>query len=347
MLIHLVLVLLVVAGTGCDRTARPILGATYFPLVDAANHSEKDIRKCIGRMIEFTEVVQAQVPWRPGNRSGLQAARELASLAREHGRELSISIDWLDASRQHVRRGTGESWSFSNADVRREFEEVTNDLAALRPLYLNLAVEVNFFALIDPDGFREFVGLFRRLARRIVKEYPMTAVTVSFQYELLRDIHAFSGKPHKISPHPELITYFGPELGVIGISTYPSQIFNDPNEIPPGYLDSLTTDGRRLAIFETSWPTEADDLAQDRYAEWIFDSATRLGIEFIAWTSICDSLVGSEGEHRPGIESWFGRLGIWEYDGSPKRMSDRWQTFLSDSERREWPRRYLHQDVRD
>ena len=326
------------AGCGSGQPHRFAYGVTYWPPEsEAANANEDYVRDSIGRVLEASEVFSIQVPWSLHNPELLEKTRPLANVAREHGKYLSVSIDWMELNRTAVLDFDRIQWTFEDESTRREFSgRVLQLCTQLRPDVLSLGVEVNYYAIRDPDGFRGFVRLFRELRSSIRKDCPATVVALSFQYELLQGYQGFGDKGVTSQPQWELISHFGPELDVIGMSLYPSLWFEDPNQIPGDYLAPLDSMDRPVAVMETAWPTldDAGGIEQDQYLRWLVEAIETKDVCLLIWTSAKDTLRGEmeprEVANSEVLPHWMGTLGLWKFYGTPKRAAERWMRLLRD-----------------
>ncbi len=334
-------VLLTLLLHGCNRDTRPFqMGVTYWTPADPSLSARSDVIGTVNdRAITASEVIQLQVPWSPTAPNINVYARPVAWLARSHGRNFALAVEWLDGDRKHLRAANEHPWSFTDPEVEAVFTNSVVDAAKeLRPEYMVLGVEVNFSALYDPPSFRAFVAMFPRVKAAVKAVLPSTLVLVTFQYELIRGYHGHGPGPMVIPPHPELIEHFGSDLDMIGLSTYPQIEFDDPRDIPRTFFDVIPDIGRPVGVFETSWRTtggtSSDEETQDRYLSWLLQEARRRDFRVLLWTSACDTLLTTDVPPRyldtvHGIAGSMGVLGLWTLPGEPKIATPRWLGALS------------------
>ena len=159
-------------------------------------------------------------------------------------------------------------------------------------------------------------------------------LVVTFQYELMRGYNVFGPEKSQREPFFEVMALFGHDLDMIGISTYPGFIYEDPETFPSDYFDPLTKTGKPVGIFETAWPAtdSRSETDQDIYLKWLLSQVPVTGFQLIIWTSANDTLRSSDRLGRfeivEGIPAWFGSLGLWDIDSKPKLAARTWQLAL-------------------
>jgi hypothetical protein len=308
-----------------------MMGTTFWPPFDETR-TDDGAEITIQRTLEASELIQLQIPWTPFDSDLVAKAESLEALVRQHGRSFALAVDWLNTQRSNVRNAEDAPWSFADTDTADRFvASVEKATARFKPEFLLVGVEVNFYALTDPPGFRSFVRIFVDLKRRLRLISPETVVLVSFQYELMQGHHVFGEERGYIPPHFEVISRFGDVLDTLGLSTYPSFLFALPDDIPPTYFDPIIALGKPIVISETSWQTQGSGsaAAQDAYLRWILERAADSRVSALIWTSSCDTLDAQHGlsDFRliHGVPAWFGSLGLWDISGRPKAGAIRWQ----------------------
>lgn len=307
-----------------------LMGMTHWPENDPARaNDERLVRRRVARTIEGSELIQIQVAWAP-SASNLPLISDIAGLAREHERSLVVALDWLAPDRKAVSPSSqvGE-WSFEEAAVRDAFSNTAVQIArSLQPRYLVLGVEVNYYAFIDPEGFRQYVALFRDLRTRIGQVSPRTSVAVTFQYELL--MGRLGGAPHAPRPHPELISHFGPELDLVGLSTYPILTGRGIDALDLDYYQPIAGSSERWGIFETAWPAESLQAEQRQlaYLTWLARALETSHSELLIWTSACDAAFMASDLEPRSQSRWVDHLGLWKVDATPKTAAATWLATL-------------------
>lgn len=294
------------------------MGMTYWPSTEALA-SDEELRRDVGALLRNSEVVHVQVPWCPGEEP--RHPDWMSSVAREAGKELAISVDWLEDSRERVRCSGDASWSFADSSASADFERAMARLAYRhRPDYLVLGVEVDYYAGVDSQAFRCFLTAYSRTRSRIERFAPETQVGISLQYE-----HATS-KSESSSTTPllgDMVDAFAGMSDFIGLSVYPFKAGKDPGDVDVEYFEPVSDLPLPLVVTETAWPGEAG--GQTRYLERILEAADDLDATLLLWTSVRDveaSVLGS------GVPAWADRLGLWDRAGLPKPGLKIWQSWL-------------------
>jgi hypothetical protein len=257
----------------------------------------------------------------------------MAGLANSYGHSLTIAIDWIDEDRKGpLNTGAGE-WSFKNAWARERFLSDVELLARrYKPQFMVLGVEVDFMAQSKPELFQSFVIVYESAYRAVKRKSPATQVTISFQFEHIRDSR---GTSNTIGESP-IVTAFGPLLDVLGLSVYPCQFVGHPTDLPADYLSSVIANKTPVAIFETAWPTNlSDEKIQKSYVEWLLGIANSVSSGLLVWISATDgeATQGFERRNGPGpcsgkVAAWRNSLGLWRVDGAPKLAVVSWQKWL-------------------
>lgn len=292
------------------------MGMTYWPSSDALASGEA-LRRDVGALLRNSEVVHVQFPWCPGEEP--TDPDWMSSVAREAGKELAISVDWLADSRDRVRCSGDTTWSFGDSSVSGAFERAMARLAYRhRPDYLVLGVEVDYYAGVDPRGFRGFLTAYSRTRSRIEQFAPNTRIGVSFQYE-----HATSTTGSSTSLLGDMVDAFAGMSDFVGLSVYPFKAGKDPGEVDADYFEPVSDLALPLVMTETAWPGEA--AVQARYLERILQAADDLDMRLLFWTSTTDVEASVLG---PGVPTWADRLGLWDRSRVPKPGLDVWRSWL-------------------
>lgn len=295
------------------------MGMTYWPSGEALA-SGVALRRDVKALLRNSEVVHVQVPWCPGDEP--TGPDWMSSVARQAGKDLAISIDWLADSRDRVRCSGDASWSFADSSVSAAFERTMARLAYRhRPDYLVLGVEVDYYAGLEPRGFRGFLTTYSRTRSRIEQFAPDTRIGVSFQYE-----HVTSRTGSSTPFLDDMVDAFAGMSDFIGLSVYPFKAGKDPGDVDAEYFEPVSDLSLPLVVTETAWPGEA--AVQTRYLERILQAADDLDMRLLFWTLTRDvegSVLG------PGVPTWADRLGLWDRSGLPKPGLEIWRSWLEKS----------------
>ena len=199
-----------------------------------------------------------------------------------------------------------------------------------QPAYFSVGVEVDILYETSPLEFDRFVDLFSRTADAIHEVSPDTKVFTAFQLERLRGLRGglFGGENDEAQATWELIDRF-PTADLIGFTTYPSLIFDHPDDIPADYyteiLDHTT---KPVAFVEAGW--QAEDIAsgwegsedeQVVFVERFIATATELDAELAIWSFLHDI---------PGFPP-FESMGLIPTNGPPRAGWTTWQELVAPS----------------
>jgi hypothetical protein len=240
----------------------------------------------------------------------------------------------MEIDRDTLLDSDKKPWTFQEEWVEDRF---LSDVAALadryHPKFLVLGIEVDFMALKKPEVFRGFVATYEKAYRIVKIKSPETKVSVSFQFEQIVNAN---GSTISITESP-IIGSFGPLLDVLGLSIYPCQLFQNPDDITADYLSSVIPSGTKIAIFETGWPSsEGDENVQKEYVKWILQTTRTVSASLLVWISATDSGVSGDIRHderappcKASVDTWQHQLGLWQLSGDPKKAVDTWREWLT------------------
>lgn len=277
-------------------------------------HADKAIKSAIHNTLEHSSIIVAQIPWSPIDSSFFKNAAWYSSLAKDHGKSFMINIDWQAIDRS----GTEGGWSFANPEMAFLFKKDMLQLVeAYSPDYINLGVEVNYYALTSADGFRAFASLFRELKKDLKDLNPKLKVGLSYQLELLYGHH----KDWKEFQTLTTLDVIYGDIDFLGISTYPNMVIKENDNILffTNYLDSLVQKySVPMGISETAASSKLyDENQRGIYVKRIFEKASSLDLKFVIWGSMIDA---------PKDETWFDKIGLLDMEGNPKREFEIWKS---------------------
>jgi hypothetical protein len=304
-------------------------------------------------------LIQEPLPWAEfmqsadGESKKIEDMRNLVTLAAQSGLELIIFVDPLQGlNRSEFVPLPPElaGGNFGTPGIRQAFKNYALRIVReFHPRYLGLASEINTYADNHPDDFPNYLSLYQETYAAIKAEAPDTQVFVSFQWEDLNNLGAFSDGSGAYIKW-EQIEAFEPELDVWVISTYPFVGFTSAADIPADYYTPLITrTSKPLAVAEGGFNSQdvsilkgtpqdqvdylnaINDQIGDRLAFWIYlilddfnmDSYGRM----LAKQGLGDS-----------VETLrlFSALGLRTLDGTPKPGLATWDAIRA--ERHSTPR---------
>lgn len=163
--------------------------------------------------------------------------------------------------------------------------------------YLGLGNEVNLIYTEDVTKFEEYLSDYSNSHRLIKAEFQNVKIFPVFQYESLIGKAKMMGK--EFQNNSNLITRFGSQIDLIGLTLYPHFDYEKPMDIPANYFADILNYNLPIGITETSWPSEVkafgndlsylntDESEQKDFIKWI-NSVDKTNIEFINWLFLND-----------------------------------------------------------
>ena len=277
-------------------------------------YDDSVIKNTVQHTLENSSMIIAQVHWSPHDNSFFDNTAWYSSLAKDHGKRFMIAIDWQKVDRS----GTNGGWSFEDKSTANLFKkDMMRLFKAYKPDYINLGVEVNYYALTSSEGFRAFVSVFRELKDLFKQLNPDVKVGLSYQLELLYGHHKGWDETKTLSTLDNLLG----DIDYLGISTYPnmvSKIKQSDILFSTTFIDSLTTKySLPIGISETAVSSKLYNEEQRMtYIKTIFQKANDLNLKFVVWGSMID---GNADSH------WSDKIGLLNKDGKPKNEFSLWK----------------------
>ncbi|MDC1283771.1 hypothetical protein N8Z19_00025 [Saprospiraceae bacterium] len=281
--------------------------------VDGRNE-DRAIKSAIEQTLEHSSIIVAQISWSPNDTSFYKNTSWYYSLAKDHGKSFMIAIDWQKVNRS----GTKGAWSFKDAKIADLFKkDMLRLIETYDPDFINLGVEVNYYALTSSEGFEAFAPLFRTLKKELKQLNPRLIVGLSYQLELLYGHHVSWNESKTLVTLDNLLG----DLDFLGISTYPNMVSEKKQSdvlFSTNYLDSISeTYALPIGISETAVSSKLYDPDQrETYVKSVFEKANNLDFKFVIWGSIIDVVQD---------DSWSNKIGLLDKDGFPKKEYDIWR----------------------
>jgi hypothetical protein len=277
-------------------------------------HEDSAIKNAVKHTLESSSIIIAQVRWNPYDSSFFDNAGWYFSLAKEHGKIFMIAIDWQKTDRS----GTNGGWSFEDEATAKLFKkDMTRLFNAYNPDYVNLGVEVNYYALTTSEGFKAFASIFRELKSELKQLKPDVKVGLSYQLELLYGHHNGWNETNTLATLDNLLG----DIDYLGISTYPNMVSGLKHSallFSTTYLDSLTSKySLPIGISETAVSSKLFNEEQRKtYVKTIFQKASELNLKFVIWGSMID-------ENADNL--WSDKIGLLNKDGKTKDEFSLWK----------------------
>ena len=277
-------------------------------------HEDRAIKSAIEHTLENSSIIVAQISWSPNDSSFFNNTAWYFSLAKDHGKSFMIAIDWQEVD----RTGTKGGWSFADSKTSSLFKkDMLKLVETYNPEYMNLGVEVNYYALTSSSGFRAFASIFRELKHEIKQLKPKLKVGLSYQLELLYGHH---NEWEQSQTFTTLDNMLG-DIDYLGVSTYPNMV-SERKQLDvlfsTKYLDSLSKAySIPIGISETAVSNKLYNKDQRKvYVKNIFQKVSELDLKFIIWGSIIDAAQD---------KSWSDKIGLLDKHGQPKKEFSIWQ----------------------
>lgn len=273
--------------------------------------SDSVVRRAVKECFDNTSMIVCQISWAPNDTTFLNNVDWYRNLANEGNKAFMLNLDWQNLN----RTGSSGNWNFGkdSADLIF-FNDVLQLVDTYKPNYLNLGVEINYYALTNPDGFKSFVGTFNKLKTTLKSKHKEMQIGVTFQLELLFGNHSGWRRTKCTEP----LTCLQENLDFIGISTYPD-VFKSNSElnISTDYLDSLDSlSPKPIGITETGISSRVfSNSVRIAYVRSILNKAREKEFDFFVWGSLIDcqpkgdwrsaiGLMDNYGNHKAEFEVW-------------------------------------------
>jgi hypothetical protein len=272
------------------------------------------IKSAVKYTLENSSIIIAQIHWSPYDSSFFKNTAWYFSLAKNHGKSFMIAIDWQKVDRS----GTDGGWSFADEETAILFKkDVLRLFDMYNPDYMNLGVEVNYYALTSSNGFRTFASVFRELKKELKQLKPELKVGLSYQLELLYGHHHEWNEAKTLKTIDNLLG----DLDYLGVSTYPNMVLEQNQSdvlFSTMYLDSLSKRySLPIGISETAASSMLYSEEQRKaYIKTIFQKAANLNLKFVIWGSMIDAVSDN---------AWSDKIGLLSKDGQPKNEFSLWQ----------------------
>jgi len=293
----------------CSKERKPMEFGTLLWVNDSM--SDSLIRSVVSDCFDNTSMIVCQITWAPNDTSFFKNVEWYKKLANDGEKLFMLNLDWQNLN----RTGTSGNWNFGSDNTDLIFY---NDVLLLadtyRPNYISLGVEVNYYALTNPNGFKSFVDTFNKLKADLKIRHSDMHIGVTFQLELLFGTHR--GWSHTKCTEP--LTSLQENLDFIGISTYPDVFESNLDGVKnSNYLDSLKLlSNKPFGISETGISSMAfNNSERCSYVKTIFRKAQNNEFNFFVWGSLIDS---------EPIGDWRSQIGLLDHSGNKKDEFEVW-----------------------
>ena len=278
------------------------------------NESMEDsvIKVAVKETIENSSVIVCQISWSPNDKRFFSNVEWYYNLAEESNKPFMLNIDWMSPNRS----STNGDWSFESKEMRELFDKDISTLVKnYNPEFLTLGIEVNYYALICPNGYKEFVTLFNSIKTQLKKQYPSMKIGLSFQLELLYGVHDGWKGNKAIEP----LTVIDDNCDYIGISLYPDIAESGLRQTNfTDYLDSVCSiTPQPIGISETGMSSiHFKESTRVNFLNQIYNKAEKFNMMFVIWGTVNDDV---------RFYDWKSRLGMIDVYGVPKKEYLQWK----------------------
>jgi hypothetical protein len=279
-----------------------------------------DIEDAFQLAASVPQAVSLQFQWSDANYPKL--ARTLMQEARRHGLMpvVTLAATTLDKQRKELDlpRSLRGKKSFGDKAVKDGWVKSAQELAQLKPPYLCLASEINYLGFQRPDEFARFVAGYKEAYRAVKAISPDTKVFPSYQYDWIRILD--NVEPGKLAEHVKLVDDFRPEVDLVGITSYPYEYYQKPEDMPSNYYSyfrNYLKPGDEVMVLEIGWPGRKDLDSQERFIRRLPALLADLSPIMTSWALLHDvklsiisddlgsvGLLTREGRAKPALQAW-------------------------------------------
>ncbi|HEX9805170.1 MAG TPA: hypothetical protein VGA67_05805 [Candidatus Dojkabacteria bacterium] len=219
------------------------------------------------------------------------------------------------ASKSLYRPATQETFDY--------YEKITTGfLEEKKPPYFGIGVEINSLYNSNPQDYDKSIKFYKYLYTKIKEISPATKVFTVFQLERMKGLNGglFGGKNDASQNQWHLISEIEEYSDLIGFTTYPCLIYQNPSEIPSDYYSEiLEHTSKPIAFFEIGWfresripGWESDKEEQGDFINKFYTLNKLVKPEIVIWPFLYDQLeapvpfknMGLIGEDEKSFELW-------------------------------------------
>jgi hypothetical protein len=211
----------------------------------------------------------------------------------------------------------GVNASLSDPMFRRSWVEEAGKIAQeFKPEYFSLGNEINDYFYLHPEGLDSYLSLYDEAYSEIKKVSPNTKVFVVFSYDHMIENNQY-----------DMITMFNSRSDLIGLTTYPWNNFNSPEQIPDDYYSRLNkyTD-KPIAFTEIGWISSPEKGSSEKeQADFLvkFLGLTKSNKpEMVNWLFLHETTLS--GESAAICAPGYGTISLKYANGSKKEIYDVW-----------------------
>jgi hypothetical protein len=211
----------------------------------------------------------------------------------------------------------GVNADLSDPQFRRLWVDEARKIATdFKPEYFSLGNEINDYFYLNPGELDKYISLYDEAYAAIKEASPGTKVFVVFSCDHLIDNAQY-----------DLLTRFDLRADLIGLTTYPWNHYDAPQDIPADYYGRLNTyTSKPIAFTEIGWVSSAEKGSSEKeQADFLvrFLELTRgNNIEMVNWLFLHETSI--TGDSAAVFQPEAGTIALRHADGSKKEVYDLW-----------------------
>jgi len=210
----------------------------------------------------------------------------------------------------------GVTPSLSDPGFREAWVGEARSLAEkFSPEYLSLGNEVNDYFLLHPSELDPYLSLVSEAYSAVKRVSPQTKILVVLSYNHLLQENQW-----------DLLTLLENRVDLIGLTTYPYQVFASPEDLPEDYYLRLSRYTRKpLAFTEIGWSSTgtSDENEQARFLLRFLELTKGMELEMVNWLFLHDTTLTGIPASIAHPET--GTVALKRVDGTEKEVYRIWK----------------------
>lgn len=211
----------------------------------------------------------------------------------------------------------GAKADLADQEFRRLWIEEAKKIAAdFQPEYFSLGNEINDYFYLHPEDLMEYLSLYDDAYLAIKAASSNTKVFVVFSLNHMVENNQF-----------DLLNTFNDRVDLIGLTTYPCQKYDNPEDIPSDYYSKLGEHiNKPFAFTEIGWPSSQEQgSSEQEQAEFLvrfLELTKSMDLEMVNWLFLHEpNLIGIPAlVSSPGTNT----ISLKNADGSQKEIYSGW-----------------------